>query len=125
MKHLLSALIIVSAALLAAPAGAHVVQATTSFSLVDVDMNDKPQLENALKTAVDEVLSDVIAFTPTLVALTDAQVIGERVYVRLLIADEEGEKTIDALSHSRGETEDEAPGPDTGGARDGHRLISL
>jgi hypothetical protein len=98
MKHLLSALIVVSAVALAAPAMAHVVQATTSLSLTDVDVRDKPQLQQALKSAVDQVLKDVIAFKPTLVALTDAQVVGQRLYVRLLIADEEGEKTIDELN---------------------------
>ena len=108
MKYLLSALIIVSAALLAAPAMAHVVQATTSLSLADVDVHDKPQLQQALKSAVDQVLSDVIAFKPTLVALTDAQVIGQRLYVRLLIADADGEKTIEELKHG----DEEGVGPE-------------
>ena len=113
MKYLLSALIIVSAALVAAPAMAHVVQATTSLSLADVDVKDKPQLQQALKSAVDQVLTDVIAFKPTLVALTDAQVVGQRLYVRLLIADAEGEKTINELNQGdeggAGPDEDEAP----------------
>jgi hypothetical protein len=123
MKYLLSALIIVSAALLAAPAMAHVVQATTSLSLADVDVHDKPQLQQALKSAVDQVLADVIAFKPTLVALTDAQVIGQRLYVRLLIADADGEKTLDELNQGDGSgggpDENETP------SKEGSRRVML
>ena len=111
MKHLLSAVIGAFVLWLAAPAMAHVVQATTSLSLIDLDVTDKPKLEQALKSAIDEVLSNVIAFKPTLVTLTDAQVVGERLYVRLLIADEDGEKTIDTLRQQGGEGEDELTPP--------------
>ncbi len=106
MKYLLSAIIVASVAWLAAPAGAHVVQATTSLSLTDVDVHDRPQLEQALKSAVDKVLTDVIAFRPTFVTLTDAQVIGQRLYVRLLIADEEGERTLHDLKQDESADED-------------------
>jgi len=98
MKSLAAALIIMAATLCGAPAWAAVVEATTSLSLADIDVHDKPRLEQALKSAVDEVLANVIAFKPTLVALTNAQVVGERLYVRLLIADAEGEKTIGELT---------------------------
>ena len=121
MKHLLSAVIGASMLWLAAPAMAHVVQATTSLSLIDLDVHDKPKLEQALKSAIDEVLSDVIAFKPTLVTLTDAQVVGERLYVRLLIADEEGEKTLDALIQQGSEGNDE-PTPRGSGSRPVTRL---
>src|SRR6185436_8904510 len=39
------AAIIGAAAMLTTPAAAHVIQATSSLSLADVDMNDTPQLE--------------------------------------------------------------------------------
>ena len=93
----LSAALAVALLLAAAPASAHVVQATTSLSLTEVDINDEPQLKQAVRSAVDEVLTNAIAFTPTLVALMGAQVVGERLYLSLLIADEEGERTLDAL----------------------------
>ena len=51
----------------------------------------------ALHDAVDNVLKDAIAFTPTLVVLTSAAVVGDRLYVRLLLADQDGERTFDAL----------------------------
>ena len=103
MKHLLFAVIIGTVAMFGTPAAAHVVQATSSLSLADLDVNDKPQLEQALKTAVNQVLKNTIAFQPTLVALTDAQVIGERLYFRVLIADEEGERTLAELTSSPGD----------------------
>jgi hypothetical protein len=97
MKYLLFAVIIGTAAMFGTPAVAHVIQATSSLPLTDLDVNDKPKLEQALKTAVNQVLKDTIAFQPTLVALTDAQVIGERLYFRVLIADEDGERTLAEL----------------------------
>jgi hypothetical protein len=74
---------------------AHVVEVTTSLSLEQVQ--DRAQLKEALKAEVDRVISTAIAFKPTMVALTDARRVGERLMVRLLIADEEGEKLIEAL----------------------------
>jgi hypothetical protein len=100
MRYMLPALAMAAVAAVATPAAAHMVQATTSVSLNEVDLHDEPQLARALRSAVDEVLSDTIAFQPTLVALTDAQVIGERLYVRLLIADEDGERALDELRHA-------------------------
>lgn len=98
MKVLLVAIVIASAVLLGAPADAHVVQAVSSFSIAELDVHDRPQFEQALKTAVDKVLRDTIAFEPTFVALTDAQVIGGRLYFKVLIADEDGERTLTELS---------------------------
>ena len=98
MKHLLFAAMVAAAAMFTTPAAAHVVQATTSLPLADLDVNDKPQIEQALKTAVDQLLKDTIAFQPTLVTLTDAQVIGERLYFRVLIADEDGERVLSELN---------------------------
>lgn len=109
MKVLLVAIILASAAWLGMPAAAqaHVVQAVSSFSLNDIDPQDRPQLEQALKTAVTKVLKDTIAFTPSFVALTDAKIIGERLYFKILIADEDGERTLGEIN-DRGDDE-----PDT------------
>lgn len=82
---------------LAAPASAHVVQATTSVSLTDVSIDDTPRFESVLRSAVAEVLAGTIAFTPTVVALTDARLVDDRLYLRLLIADEDGMRTLEAL----------------------------
>jgi hypothetical protein len=98
MKHLLFAVIIGTAAMFGTPAAAHVIQATSSLALADLDVNDNAKLEQALKTAVNQVLKDTIAFKPTLVTLTDAQVVGGRLYFRVLIADEDGERTLGELT---------------------------
>jgi hypothetical protein len=109
MKHLLFAVIIGTVALFGTPAAAHVVQATSSLPLTDLDVNDKAKVEQALKTAVNQMLKDTIAFEPTLVALTDAQVIGDRLYFRVLIADEDGERTLSELTSHGDEREADRP----------------
>jgi len=43
-------------------------------------------------------LKEAIAFTPTLIVLTNATVVGDRLYVRLLVADKDGERTFDELN---------------------------
>lgn len=83
-------------ALGAAPAYANLVEVTTSVPLTDT--NDAKQLAAALQAAVEEALHHAISFTPTLVALTTAQVIGERLYVRVLAADEAGEQVLSELT---------------------------
>ena len=42
-----------------------------------------------------------IAFAPTTVTVQDARVAGDRIYILLLIADEEGEETMKTLSAER------------------------
>lgn len=103
MRYAVCALAMMAVTALGAPASAHVVQATTSVSLTNVDVGDTPQLESALRSAVADVLADTIAFTPTLVALTDARVIDDRLYLRLLIADDDGVRTLEALDESVGD----------------------
>jgi hypothetical protein len=107
MRYGVFALALLSAVFaIGTPAHAHVVQATTSVSLADLDADDAPQLERVLRSAVDELISDTIAFTPTLVALTDARVVDDRLYVRVLIADDDGVQTLKALQGSTREDRD-------------------
>lgn len=95
MKALLASAAALSLAWLATPADAYVVEVTTTVAVADA--NDQTELRQALQTAVDAVLKDAIAFQPTLVVLTRAMVRGDRLYVRLLIADKEGEKAVEEL----------------------------
>src|SRR4029453_10186508 len=87
----------------ASPAAAHVVEGTTSPSVGEV--KDGAQLKQALETEVSRVLATAIAFKPTVVALTGARQVGERLMVRLLIADEEGEQLMQALARVGGDDE--------------------
>jgi hypothetical protein len=80
---------------LSVPAAAFVVEVTTSVSVDDAE--DNGQLKDALQSAVDTVLNEAIAFRPTLIVLTHAVVRGNRLYVRMLLADEAGEQTFNDL----------------------------
>jgi hypothetical protein len=93
----------------ASPVAAHVVEVTTSLSMDAVQ--DRVQLKQALETEVGRVLATAIAFKPTMVALTGARQVGERLMVRLLIADAEGEQLMKALERGGGDGDANA-GPD-------------
>src|SRR5690242_11202358 len=93
MRRLASALALLLAT--GSPASAFLVEVTTSVAVTDAD--DQKALQAALTKAVDGVLHDAIAFTPTLIVLTHAAVVGERLYIRLLVADSEGERAFEDL----------------------------
>src|SRR5262245_51478468 len=80
------------------PVSAYLVQVTTSVALDDAE--DQHEVQSAIRGAIDEVLRDAIAFTPTLVVLTNAAIVGDRLYVRLLLADRDGERTYETLLDS-------------------------
>jgi len=61
-------------------------------------------LKAAVESAINDVLKHAIAFAPTMVTVQNARVAGDRIYILLLIADEEGEETMKTLSA-------EQPGP--------------
>ena len=82
------------------PASAYLVEVTTSVAVVDT--HDRSAVRDALMTAVDGVLKEAIAFTPTMVVLTSATVVGDRLYVRLLVADQDGERTFEELQSPAG-----------------------
>lgn len=96
MKALVAAAGALMMAWLATPADAHLVEVTTTVAVADA--GDQTKLREAVQAAVDGVLKDAIAFTPTLVVLTRAVVVGDRLYVRLLIADQEGERAVKELT---------------------------
>jgi hypothetical protein len=75
-------------ALLAAatPVAATVVEITATMSVADAE--DGQALHAAVQAAVEEALRDVGAFRPTLVVVTRAVVIGDRLHVRVLLSDE-------------------------------------
>ena len=80
------------------PASAYLVEVTTSVALDDAE--DQHEIQSAIRGAIDDVLRDAIAFRPTLVVLTNAAVVGDRLYVRLLLADRDGERTYETLQDS-------------------------
>ena len=99
MKTLVVAAIGLAVAVLANPAAAYVVEVTTSIPTATIQ--DHSQLKAAVQSAIDDVLKHAIAFAPTTVTVQDARVAGDRIYILLLIADEEGEETMKTLSAER------------------------
>jgi hypothetical protein len=97
MKRLIVAGVALVSLAFAQPALANVVEVTTSVPLAEVG---EGELAAAIESAVSDALSQAIAFTPTVVALTNAAVVGERLYLRVLAADADGEKTLGALGLS-------------------------
>jgi hypothetical protein len=93
MRRLASAMAVLL--LLSTPASAFLVEVTTSVAVADA--GDQQALQRALAAAVDGVLKEAIAFTPTLIVLTHVTVVGARLYIRLLVADAEGERTFHEL----------------------------
>ena len=103
------ALMLGATAMTAIPARAELVEVTTALDVADT--HDADGVKAALKEAVEHVLSDTIAFEPTMVAITDARVVGKKLLVRLLIADEEGEQMLRSLQAGGGAG---GPGGDEG-----------
>ena len=93
MKHLLAAIVTLALVESATPAMAYVVAITTSIDLASAD--DDEHLRRALEAAIDDVLHNAIAFAPTVVTVQDARVVGDRIYILLVIADAEGEKALE------------------------------
>jgi len=96
MKGLVGALVALVIATAASPAAAYVVVVTTSVAVAEA--GDEAQLKTAVESAVRDVLAHAIAFTPTVVTLENARLVGDRIYLVLVVADADGEKSIEALS---------------------------
>jgi hypothetical protein len=86
-------------ALSAQVTAAYVVQVVTTVPVAaGTSLEDTSQLGDVVESAVRDVLAHAIAFTPTVVRIEDARIIGERLYLVLLIADAEGESIIEGLA---------------------------
>jgi hypothetical protein len=79
----------------ASPAAAYVIEALTSIP--DGEAADKPALEKAIQAAVDDIATHAVAFKPTIVSLREAKLVGDRIYLFVLIADAAGEAEIKVL----------------------------
>src|SRR5262244_2340273 len=64
-------------------ATAYVVEVTTSIPAATAA--DDARFKDALESAINDVLHHAIAFTPTVVAVHKARVVGGRIYILLLI----------------------------------------
>lgn len=96
MKSFIAAIAALAATALASPTMAYVVEVTTSTDLTDVA--DKAQLRQAVESAVEDVLANAISFSPTLIAVQSARVVGDCMCLLLLIVDAAGEKTLETMA---------------------------
>jgi len=99
-RSLVAGALVLGSAMMATPARAHVVEVTTAVDMPE--SRDEGAMKEMLQKAVERVLADTIAFKPTMVALTDARVMGEKLLVRLLIADADGERMLKDLRDNTG-----------------------
>jgi hypothetical protein len=79
----------------ARPAAAYVIEALASIPAGEAA--DKPALEKAIRAAVDDIATHAVAFTPTVVSLREAKLVGDRIYLFVLLADAAGEAEIEVL----------------------------
>jgi len=79
----------------AGPAGAYVIEALTSIPAHQA--GDKAALEKVIEAAVDDLATHAVRFTPTLVSLREAKLVGDRIYLFVLLADADGELEIAAM----------------------------
>ncbi len=79
----------------ASPASAYLIEALTSIS-VDAAV-DTATLEKAIQAAVADVATHAVAFTPTMVSVRKAKLVGDRLYLFVLLADAAGEAEIEVL----------------------------
>ena len=89
-------------------AAAHVVQVTTAIDIADV--NSPHDFEQALAAAVEDAANEAIGFEPAVVALTGMRIVGDRVLVGILFADEAGKEMLEGLAQGAG---DEQPDEDS------------
>ena len=76
-------------------ADAYIVEALTS---IPVDpAADKESVEKAILAAIDDVATHAVAFTPAVVSLREARLVGDRIYLLVLIADQAGQAEIEVL----------------------------
>jgi hypothetical protein len=83
----------------ATPAPAYVVDAVTAIS--GDEGADRTRLERAIQDAMDDVAAPAVAFAPTVVALIDARLIGDRIFLFVLLADREEERAVKVLLEER------------------------
>jgi hypothetical protein len=91
-------------------AAAHVVQVTTAIDIANI--KSPHDFERAVQDAVEVAANEAIAFEPAVVALTGMRVIGDRVLVGVLFADEAGKQMLEALGQGQGTDEKDAPDDD-------------
>jgi hypothetical protein len=115
MKGLVAAVFGLAVAVSATAATAYVAEVTTTIPIASVaTAQNTTELGAVVQSAIQDVLDHAIAFTPVVVMLEDAKVVGDLLYIRLLIADDNGRSALDTLSKDH----EPAADPDNEAGRD-------
>ena len=96
MRTLIATILALALLVTARPAPAYVVTVTTSIPARSLAAD--ADLKAALWSAVEDVLRNAIAFAPTFMTVEDARIVGDRLYILIVIGDGDGEATMRALS---------------------------
>lgn len=75
--------------------------AASAPALAPAESLDQKRRDRTIQAALDYVAAHAVALTPTVVVLLDAKLIGERIFLYILLADREGERTIRLLLEER------------------------
>ena len=106
MKTLGTLVVALALALSVQTAHAHIVQFVTALPMTAVNgVQDEAAVGAIILTAVKDGLRQAVAFTPTLVVIEDARVVGGHLYLRVLAADREGETAMQELDNARAAVE--------------------
>jgi hypothetical protein len=95
--HTALLVLIVAVALLVPAPPAHAFVAQVATSIPSAAIATDAQLQAAVAAAITDILKQAIAFAPSLVELQSAKLVGDRIYILLLIADPDGEETLKAF----------------------------
>jgi hypothetical protein len=105
MKTLVAVAVALALAASAHAASAYVAVVGTAISVPSApDAERSARLEEAIWAAIRDVLEHAVAFTPTVVTIEDARIVGDRLYLSIFLSDEGGE------SVTRPPRRDEGPG---------------
>jgi hypothetical protein len=86
-------------------ASAYVAVVGTAISIPSApDAERSARLEVAIWAAIRDVLEHAVSFTPTVVTIEDARIVGDRLYLSIFLSDEGGE----SVTHPP--TGDDGPG---------------
>jgi hypothetical protein len=113
--------LLVTCLALATPALGHIVEVTTFVPLAEV--RDTETLKTAVTAAAERARAEAIAFKPSVMAVTGVRVVGDRVLIGLLFADDDGKAMLEALQRAPGGDDGSGPGDGPTDERDGKLKI--
>ena len=94
MKTIVAVAVALALAASAHAASAYVAVVGTAISVPSVpDAERSARLEEAIWAAIRDVLEHAVAFTPTVVTIEDARIVGDRLYLSIFLSDEGGSRS--------------------------------